>query len=138
MTSELESIHKNHTWDLVRLPASKKVITPKWIYRMKANANGTLVKVKAQSVAKGFQQQEGVYYNDTFAPVVKWNIPQNVIALARHPRWKIFHLDVKMEFLNGIIDEDIYVLPPHSFEPPNNYSCKLNKALFGPKQAPQA
>lgn len=115
MDSELASIYKNDTWDLVSLPPDRKAITTKWIFRVKTNADGSTAKLKARLVAKGFQQQEGIDYTETFAPVVKWNTLRSVVALAGHRGWKIFHLDVKTAFLNGVIDEDIFVSPPPGF-----------------------
>lgn len=140
MDSELESIHKNDTWDLVSLPPNRTAIATKWVFRVKTNADGSTAKLKARLVAKGFQQKEGLDYTETFAPVVKWNTLRSVVALAGHRGWKIFHLDVKTAFLNGIIEEDIFVSPPPEFSSQlrSNQACKLKKALYGLKQAPRA
>lgn len=102
--------------------------------------NGSILKLKARLVAKGFQQKEGQDYTETFAPVVKWNTLRSIVALAGHQGWQIFHLDVKTAFLNGVIEEEIYVAPPPGFDnlPHSNYACRLKKALYGLKQAPRA
>lgn len=140
MEDELSSIYKNDTWDLVSLPSDRKAISTKWVFRVKHNADGTIAKFKARLVAKGFQQREGHDYAQTFAPVVKWNTLRSIVSLAGHHGWTIVHLDVKTAFLNGDIQEDIYVKPPPGFESLTHphYACKLKKALYGLKQAPRA
>lgn len=140
MEDELRSIHRNNTWDLVPLPLDRQAISTKWVFRVKTNANGSIAKLKARLVARGFQQKEGQDYKETFAPVVKWNTLRSIVSLAGHRGWSIFHLDVKTAFLNGIIEEDIYVTPPPGFESSHHrgYACKLKKALYGLKQAPRA
>lgn len=140
MDDELASIYKNGTWDIVSLPHDRQAITTKWIYRVKTNADGSTAKLKARLVAKGFQQKPGQDYTETFAPVVKWNTLRSIVALAGHHGWNIFHLDVKTAFLNGVIEEDIYVRPPPGFDSSvkPNHACKLKKALYGLKQAPRA
>lgn len=107
---------------------------------VKTNANGSMAKLKARLVAKGFQQNEGQDYTETFALVVKSNTLRSIVALAGHQGWKIFYLDVKIAFLNGIIEEDIYVSQPPGFNssPNTNYACELKKALYRLKQAPRA
>lgn len=112
MENEIESIYKNDTWDLDLLPPDRKAIATKWVYRVKTNADGSTAKLKAGLVAKGFQQKPGQDYIETFAPVVEWNTLRSITALAGHHGWKIYHLDVKTTFLNGTIEEDIYVTPP--------------------------
>lgn len=91
-------------------------------------------------MAKGFQQHEGQVYSETFAPVIKWNTLRSIVSLAGHQGWTIFHLDVKTAFLNGDIEEDVYVAPTPGFESPTHptHACKLKKALYGLKQAPRA
>lgn len=135
MESELELIYRNNTWDLVPLPPDRKLIATKWVYRVKTNADGSTTKLKARLVAKGFQQREGQDYNETFALVVKWNTLRSIVALGGHQGWPIFHLDVKTAFLNGEIEEDIYVSPPPRFCDSShpNHASKLKKALYGLK-----
>ncbi|OAE22908.1 hypothetical protein AXG93_2777s1000 [Marchantia polymorpha subsp. ruderalis] len=139
MEAELEPIYENDTWSLVPLPPDQKVICTKWVFRVKTNADGTTAKLKARLVTRGFQQQASQDYNETFAPVVKWNTLRSVVALAGHQGWSIYHLDVKTAFLNGVITEYIYVSPPPGFSnSPPTHACKLRKALYGLKQAPRA
>lgn len=139
MEDELSSIYKNDTWEVVPLPQNRKAISTKWVFRVKTNADGSIAKLKARLVARGFQQKEGQDYTETFAPVVKWNTLRSVVALAGHNGWPIFHLDVKTAFLNGDITEDIYVSQPPGFSSSSSsFVCKLKKALYGLKQAPRA
>lgn len=140
MDEELKSIYKNNTWDIVLLPPGRIAIATKWIYKVKHNADGSISKLKARLVAKGYQQKQGTDYTETFAPVIKWNTLRTVIAIAAHRGWKVYHLDVKTAFLNGRIDEEIYVKPPPGFEgtTPPHHACQLKRALYGLKQAPRA
>jgi hypothetical protein len=116
MEDELRSIYKNNTWDLVPLPHNKKAISTKWVFRVKTNVHGSIAKLKACLVVKGFQQKEGQDYKESFALVVKWNTLRSIVSLAGHHGWDILHLDVKTAFLNGVIEEDIYVCPLPGFE----------------------
>ena len=140
MLSELASIDKHRTSDVVPLPSHRKAIATKWVFKVKTNVDGTPAKSKARLVAKGFQQKEGIDYRETFAPVVKWNTFRCLVSLAGHRGWKITHLDVKTAFLHGVVEEEIYVSPPPGFESstPSGHACRLNKALYGLKQAPRA
>ena len=101
MISEYQSIIRNHTWKLCALPPNRKAITTKWVYKVKAHADGSPAKLKARLVAHGFQQRKGFDYDDTFALVAKWNTFRCLLALVGHRNSPIFHLDVKSAFLNG-------------------------------------
>ena len=105
MNEEYESIIKNDTWELTKLPANKVPIGCKWLYKTKFNADGTIDNYKARLVAKGYSQQEGIDYEDTFAPVAKLNTIRLLIALGTKYNWKIHQLDVKSAFLNGDLKE---------------------------------
>jgi hypothetical protein len=111
----------------------------KWVYRVKYKPNGKIDKYKERLVAKGFSQQEGIYYEETFAPIAKWNIIIMVINLAAHNGWKLHQMDVKSAFLNGDLKEDIFMTQPQGFEAKGQEHkvCKLVKALYGLKQAPR-
>lgn len=140
METEMEMIHKNQTWELVPRPDERKVIGVKWIYKAKMNPNGTVNKYKARLVARGFAQESGVDYFETFAPVARFDTIRLLIALAAQKKWKIHQLDIKSAFLNGELEEDVFVEQPEGFQSRiyPDHVCKLKKALYGLKQAPRA
>jgi len=140
MHEEIESIYRNHTWDLVELPEGKTPIGCKWLYKPKINADGSVEKFKARLVAKGYSQQEGIDFDDTFAPVAKLNTIRMLISLTTKHKWKLHQLDVKFAFLNGELKEEIYLVQPPSFVKKGQeyLVCKLHKALYGLKQAPRS
>jgi hypothetical protein len=109
MKEELEMIEKNNTWELVERPTDKPVIGVKWVYKTKLHLDGTIQKHKARLVAKGYAQKSGIDYNETFAPVARLDTIRTLIALAAQKGWKLFQLDVKSAFLNGVLEEDVYV-----------------------------
>ncbi|MCH80809.1 copia-type polyprotein [Trifolium medium] len=140
MEEELKSIEKNQTWKLVDLPDKKAKIDVKWVFKVKLNPDGTISKHKARLVARGFLQKHGIDYNEVFAPVARIETVRLVVALACKNRWKMYHLDVKSAFLNGPLDEEVYVAQPPGFEIKGKEKLvyKLYKALYGLKQAPRA
>ncbi|CAJ2637748.1 unnamed protein product [Trifolium pratense] len=140
MEEELKSIEKNQTWKLVDLPDKKKKIDVKWVFKVKLNPDGTMSKHKARLVARGFLQKHGIDYNEVFAPVARIETVRLVVALACKNKWSLYHLDVKSAFLNGPLDEEVYVSQPPGFEIKRKESMvyKLYKALYGLKQAPRA
>ncbi|EOX93870.1 Cysteine-rich RLK (RECEPTOR-like protein kinase) 8 [Theobroma cacao] len=131
---------KNNTWQLVQRPTTQKVIRVKWVFRTKVNPNGTVNKLKAQLVVKGFAQECGVDYTDTFAPVARHDTTRLLVAPAAKEGWQLWHLDVKSAFLNGILEEDVYIEQPQGFTKPRKEGMvsKFNKALYSLKQAPRA
>jgi hypothetical protein len=135
-----QSIMKNDVWNIVLRPKGNSVMTYKWIYKIKHTANGSIEKYKARFVAKGFSQEEGVDYEETFAPVARYTSIKTVISLALVMKWKIHQMDVKTTFLNGVIEEEVYIEQPQGFEVDGRKShvCRLKKALYGLKQAPRA
>jgi hypothetical protein len=140
MQDEIKMIEKNNTWELVDCPHGKDIIGVKWVYKSKLNPDGSIQKHKARLVAKGYSQQPGVDYNETFAPVARLDTIRALIALAAQKGWSIYQLDVKSAFLNGILEEEIYVEQPQGFVVKGNESkvLRLRKALYGLKQAPRA
>jgi hypothetical protein len=140
MNQEIDSIEKNKTWDLVDLPRHKKSIGVKWVYKTKLNEKGQIEKHKARLVAKGFSQQPGIDYGETFSPVARLDTVRTLLAIAAQHKWKVYQMDVKSTFLNGILEEEVYVDQPPGFEvkekPTKVY--RLKKALYGLKQAPRA
>ncbi|GKV17137.1 hypothetical protein SLEP1_g27679 [Rubroshorea leprosula] len=140
MKEELSIIKKNQTWCLIPKPDDKKPIGVKWVFRTKLNPDGSIHKHKARLVVKGYAQQPGVDYGETYAPVARHDTVRLLIALVANLGWKLFHMDVKSAFLNGVLQEEIYVEQPPGFEitGKEDYVYKLNKALYGLKQAPRA
>ena len=116
------------------------MVTSKWIYKVKFSADGNIEKCKARFVARGFSQKEGIDYDETFAPVARYNSIRVIISLASVLGWKLHQMDVKTAFLNGQIEEEVYIEQPKGFELHGREShvCKLKKALYGLKQAPRA
>lgn len=140
MEAEIQSIEKNHTWELVTLPAQAKRIGVKWVYKTKLNEKGKAEKYKARLVAKGYAQTEGIDYTEVFAPVARWDTIRSLLAVAAQRGWCVYQLDVKSAFLYGELKEEVYVDQPEGFvkigEEDKVY--RLKKALYGLKQAPRA
>jgi hypothetical protein len=140
MDREMESIEKNRTWELVKLPVGKKPIGLKWVYKLKRNSDGEVVKYKARLVAKGYVQKYGIDFEEVFAPVARLDTVRTVLAFAANNGWKIHHLDVKSAFLHGDLEEEVYVSQPEGYKVKGreNEVFRLSKALYGLKQAPRA
>ncbi|XP_031264141.1 uncharacterized protein LOC116122434 [Pistacia vera] len=109
MQEEMNVIEKNQTWELVDRPLDKRVIQVKWIFKRKLNSDGLVNKLKARLVFKGFAQQFRVDFSETFAPVARHDTIRLLLAVTAQFKWKIFQLDVKSAFLNGWLDEEIYI-----------------------------
>ena len=107
MKEELFMIEKNKTWELVDRPQERKVIGVKWVFRTKLNADGSVNKYKARLVVKGYAQIFGVDYSETFAPVARLDTIILLLAISAQLGWKVHQMDVKLAFLNGILQEKI-------------------------------
>ncbi|KAE9618243.1 putative RNA-directed DNA polymerase [Lupinus albus] len=140
MEDELKSIEKNDTWEMVNLPKDKKPIAVKWVFKVKHNPDGSIAKHKARLVAKGFMQKKGLDYSEVYAPVARIETVRVIIAIASLKRWKLWQLDVKSAFLNGPLDESVFITQPPGFICQGNEHkvLRLKKALYGLKQAPRA
>jgi hypothetical protein len=140
MDSELQSINKNKTRSLVKLPPGHRSIGLKWVFKLKRNVEGEIVKHKARLVAKGYVQKHGVDYDEVFAPVARLDTVRLFLAMAANWGWEVHHLDVKTAFLNGNLVEDVYVSQPDGYAVGGKEQMvyKLSKALYGLKQAPRA
>ena len=140
MNEEIKSIEKNDTWKLVILPKGHKAIGVKWVYKIKRNAKGEIEKHKARLVAKGYSQKAGIDYDEVFAPVARLETIRLIISLAAQNKWKIHQMDVKSAFLNGVLEEEVYIQQPSGYEVKGHEDkvLKLKKALYGLKQAPRA
>ena len=137
MDSEMASLGKAGTYTLVPLPVNRTAIGCKWVYKTKRGASGHVNKYKARLVAKGFLQRYGVDYDETYAPVARFPSIRAILALAAHHDWELHQMDVKSAYLNGDLEEDIYMTQPEGYVAPGQQHlvCKLNKALYGLKQA---
>jgi hypothetical protein len=140
MEEEIHAIQKNDTWELTALPPKKKTIGVKWVYKIKRTADGDVDRYKARLVAKGYKQKYGIDYEEVFAPVARLDTVRLLISLAAHHSWKIYQLDVKSAFLNGVLEEEVYVEQPEGFisQGEEDKVYRLKKALYGLKQAPRA
>ncbi|CAM8998987.1 unnamed protein product [Rhodiola kirilowii] len=140
MQEELGEFQRNDVWDLVPRPDSVNIIGTKWIFKNKSDENGNITRNKARLVAQGYTQIEGVDFDETFAPVARLEAIRLLLALACHLKFKLFQMDVKSAFLNGLLNEEVYVAQPKGFEDPHHpeYVYRLKKALYGLKQAPRA
>ena len=113
MIEEMDAVEKNETWKLVNLADGKKFIGLKWVYHTKYNANGSVQKHKAGVVAKGYAEQQGVDFDETFSPVARFETVRTLLALAAQLSWIVYQFDVA--FLNDDLEEDVYVAQLEGF-----------------------
>ncbi|CAM8892868.1 unnamed protein product [Rhodiola kirilowii] len=140
MQDELHQFERNKVWRLVLRPENRKVIGTRWILRNKMNSEGEIVRNKAMLVVKGYSQQEGIDYEETFVPVARLEAIRLLIAYSVQFGIKLHQMDVKTAFLNGFLKEEIFVEQTPGFEVPEHpdHVYVLDKALYGLKQAPRA
>ncbi|KAM3366315.1 hypothetical protein ACQJBY_015641 [Aegilops geniculata] len=138
MAEEIAALERNDTWDLVSLPPHVRPITCKWVYKIKTRSDGSLERYKARLVARGFQQEHGHDYDETFAPVAHMTTVRTLLAVASVRHWSVSQLDVKNAFLNGELREEVYMQPPPGYSVPDGMVCHLRRSLYGLKQAPRA
>uniref|UniRef100_A0A2N9IJ59 Uncharacterized protein n=1 Tax=Fagus sylvatica TaxID=28930 RepID=A0A2N9IJ59_FAGSY len=138
MADELDALHKTHTWDMTTLPPGKSAVGCKWVYKIKTRADGSVERYKARLVARGFTQEYGIDYEETFAPVARLTSVRSLLAVAAVRHWPLFQMDVKNAFLNGDLLEEVYMQPPPGYPDSQNQVCRLRRALYGLKQAPRA
>jgi hypothetical protein len=133
MQQEMDSIEHNHMWELVDLPVGHRSITLKWVFKLKKNEAGEVVKHKARLVMHGFVQQEGIDYDDAFAPVAHIESIRILLVLAAQEGWHVHHIDVKSAFLNGDLKEEVYVWQSLDFVIVGQEGkvLRLWKALYG-------
>jgi hypothetical protein len=138
MHVELENFERNQVWELVHPPPNCKPIGTKWVWKNKEGENGEVVRNKSRLVAQGYSQKEGIDYEETFAPVARLEAIRILLAFFVAKGFKLYQMDVKSAFLNGFLEEEVYVKQPPGFEsaefPHKVY--RLKKALYGLKQAP--
>lgn len=140
MLEELQSIEDNRTWELVDLPIRQRPIGLKWVFNVKRDEHGTIVRHKAWLVAKGYVQSKGVDFDEVFAPVARMETVRMLLAIATFNGWEVHHMNVKTTFLNGELKEEVYVtqLPRFIQKGQEQKVLKLQKALYGLRQAPRA
>jgi hypothetical protein len=138
MIDELAALECTDTWDIVPLPSHIVPITCKWVFKVKTKSDGSIERYKAHLVARGFQQTQGLDYDDTFAPVAHMTTVRTLIAVVASSSWTISQMDVKNAFLNGDLQEEVYMHPPPGVDTPSGHVCRLRRTLYGLKQAPRA
>jgi Reverse transcriptase (RNA-dependent DNA polymerase) len=133
----MESMRSNNVWELVDLPEGHKAIGNKWVLKIKRLADGSIDRYKARLVAKGYTQQEGIDYEETFSPVVRFASIRLILAIIARLDLELHQMDVKTAFLNGNIEEEIYMEQPASFvvEDQEHKVCKLLRSIYGLKQS---
>ncbi|GJY32888.1 retrovirus-related pol polyprotein from transposon TNT 1-94 [Tanacetum coccineum] len=140
MQDELNQFARNKVWTLVPAPYGKTIIGSKWVFRNKRDETRIVIKNKARLVAQGYNQQEGIDYDETFSLVARLEAIRIFLAFATYMNFIVYQMDVKSAFLNGKLKEEVYLKQPPGFESNEfpNHVCKLDKALYGLKQAPRA
>jgi hypothetical protein len=139
MQEELNNFKTNEVWSMVPRP-KQNVVGTKWVFRNKQDEHGVVTRNKARLVAKGYAQVTGLDFEETFAPVARLESIRILLAYAAHHSFRLFQIDVKSAFLNGSINEEVYMEQPHGFEDDRypDHVYKLSKALYGLKQALRA
>ncbi|GJU75428.1 retrotransposon protein, putative, ty1-copia subclass [Tanacetum coccineum] len=137
MNAEIQSMMDNMVWVLVDLPPGCKTVGSRWLFKKKTDMDGIVHVYKARLVAKGYTQLYGVDYEETFSPVADIRAIRILISIAAYYDYEIWQMDVKTAFLNGYLDEDIYMVQPEGFVDPNHPRkvCKLQRSIYGLKQA---
>nr|GEV42184.1 hypothetical protein [Tanacetum cinerariifolium] len=140
MQEELNEFERLEVWEPIPRPDKVMVITLKWIYKVKLDELGGILKNKARLVARGYRQEEGINFEESFAPGARLEAIRIFLAFAAHKNMVVYQMDVKTAFLNGNLQEEVYVSQSDWFVDPDNHNhvYKLKKALYGLKQAPHA
>ena len=137
MEKEMESLRGNEVWDLVELPKDRTPVGSKWVFKLKTGTDGSIERYKARLVAQGFTQKFGTDYDETFSPVVRIESLRTLIALAVKNGLQLHQADVTTAFLNGQLEEEVYMKQPKGFvqEGQEHLVCKLKRSIYGLKQS---
>jgi Reverse transcriptase (RNA-dependent DNA polymerase) len=137
MKEKMESMRSNNVWELVDLPEGRKTIGNKWVLKIKRLADGSIDRYKARLVSKGYTQQEGIDYEETFSHVVRFTSIRLILAIVAGLDLELHQMDVKTTFLNDNLEEEIYMEQPASFvvERQEHKVCKLLRSIYGLKQS---
>lgn len=139
MNEKMKSIKDNSKWELIILPKREKLIGCKWIFKTKKDSKGNVERYKTCLVAKDFTQKKGINYKKTFFSISSKDSFRIIMALVAHFNFELYHMDVKITFLDDDIDETIYKVQPENFVSgdPKNIACNFKKSIYGLKQASQ-
>ena len=137
--SEYQSLMQNETWERVELPKGRKPVGCKWVFKAKRGSDGKVQRFKARLVAKGFTQKHGIDYDETFSPVVRFTSVRTLLAFAVQNGMMVHQMDVVTAFLNGTLEEEIYMEQPPGYikKGEEHLVCKLKKSIYGLKQSPR-
>ncbi|GJY79878.1 retrovirus-related pol polyprotein from transposon TNT 1-94 [Tanacetum coccineum] len=140
MQDEIHEFDRLDVWELVPPPDCAKIIALKWIYKVKLDEYGDVLKNKARVVAKGFCQEEGLDFEESFTPVARLEAIRIFLANVASKNMTVYQMDVETAFLNGELKEEVYVSQPEGFVDPDhpNHIYRMKKALYSLKQAPRA
>ncbi|KAL8111789.1 hypothetical protein AgCh_019472 [Apium graveolens] len=139
MQEELNQFERCDVWELVPPPQDAKIIGTRWVFKNKKDEDGNIIRNKARLVAQGYNQQEGIDYDETYAPVARLEAIRILMAFAAHKKFKLYQMDVKSAILNGYLKEEVYVKQPPGFihEKYPSYVYKLKKSVYGLRQSPR-
>ena len=139
MQKEMDSIYSNDVWDLVELPEHRKPVGNKWVFKKKIKTDGSIERYKARLVAQGFSQKQGLDYDETFSPVIRFESFRSLVAVAVQRGLKLHQLDITAAFLNGHLEEEVFMRQPEGFvvEGKEHMVCRLKQSLYGLKQSPR-
>nr|GEY14027.1 retrovirus-related Pol polyprotein from transposon TNT 1-94 [Tanacetum cinerariifolium] len=140
LQDELNQCKRLDVWELVECPIGRNIIAVKWIWKNKTDVENTVIRNTSRLVAKGYGQEEGINFEESFSPVARLEAVKIFVGYAAHKNFPIYHMDVKTPFLNGPLKEEVFVRQPNSFVDPDfpNHIYRLKKAFYGLKQAPRS
>lgn len=133
MRDEYQSLLENNTWELVDAPAHRKIIDNKWVFKIKRDTDGKIVRHKARLVVRGFAQKRGIDYDETYAPVVRHTSIRYILAIAAKYVLDIQQMDAITAFLQGELSESIYMIQPECFHDGTTRVCRLKKIVIRPQ-----